>query len=59
MLFSTGNMYEFRVVITTFSVIMPMQLNTKQGGSYKETLREYYLETRVRNQNRIDEENMG
>jgi len=52
-------MYEFRVVITTFSVIMPMQLNTKQGGSYKETLREYYLETRVRNQNRIDEENMG
>jgi hypothetical protein len=32
-----------------------MQRNTKQGGIYKE----YYLETRVRNQNCINEENVG
>lgn len=36
-----------------------MQLNTKQGRNYEETLREYFLETRVRNQNCIGEENMG
>lgn len=50
---------KFVVVFTTFSLIMSMQLNTKQEGSYKETPREYYLETRVRNQNCVDEENMG
>jgi len=59
MLSSTGNVYEFRVVITTFSLIMSMHLNTKQRVSYTENLWEYYLETRIRNQNRIDEENMG